>query len=164
MKDGGIVVTSQFNYESIEELVQMMEQWEVGELHLTVAGESVDIVRRAPMVQVYEDMDGNACGCEEINPSQTDEPSAICSTMVGIFHPAKRGAAVCVGDAVLAGQIVGSIELMHVPTDLASPISGTIIEILVEDGAGVEYGQVLMLVKPYPEVGEDEADMLPPPR
>ncbi len=156
-------MTSQFDYESVEELVQMMEQWQVGELHLTVAGESVDIVRRAPVVQVYEDADGNECACEDIQPAQTSEPSAICSTMVGIFHPAKRGS-VRVGDAVMAGQVVGSIELMHVPTDLASPISGTICEILVEDGAGVEYGQVLMLVKPYPEVGEDEAAMLPAPR
>ncbi len=155
-------MTSQFDYESVEELVQMMEQWEVGELHLTVAGESVDIVRRAPVVQMYEDTDGNACVCEEQQSEQAAEPSAICSTMVGVFHPAKRGA-VKVGDAVMAGQVVGSIELMHVPTDLASPISGTISEILIEDGAGVEYGQVLMLVKPYPEVGEDEAAMLPPP-
>ncbi|MEI6521255.1 MAG: biotin/lipoyl-containing protein [bacterium] len=156
-------MTSQFNYESVEELVQMMEQWQVGELHLTVAGESVDIVRRAPVVQVYEDVDGSEYACEEIQPAVSAEPSAISSTMVGIFHPAKRGA-VRVGDAVIAGQIVGSIELMHVPNDLASPISGTICEILVEDGAGVEYGQILMLVKPYSEVGEDEAAMLPSPR
>ncbi len=155
-------MTSQFNYESVEELVQMMEQWQVGELHLTVAGESVDIVRRAPVGQMYEYADGSECACEEDQKAQNIEPSAICSTMVGIFHPVKRGA-VSVGDAVIAGQVVGSIELMHVPTDLASPISGTISEILVEDGAGVEYGQVLMLVKPYSEVGEDEAAMLPPP-
>ena len=154
-------MTSQFNYESVEELVQMMEQWQVGELHLTIAGESVDIVRRPPVMQVYDDST-EGCVCEEIEPAQTTEPSEICSTMVGIFHPAKRGAVKC-GDAVLAGQVVGSIELMHVPTDLASPISGTICEILVEDGAGVEYGQVLMLVKPYPEVDENEAAMLSAP-
>jgi acetyl-CoA carboxylase biotin carboxyl carrier protein len=61
-----------------------------------------------------------------------------------------------VGDAVRAGQHIGVIELMHIPTDLISPVSGTIEGILADDGAGVEYGQPLMVIRPFAEVSEDE--------
>jgi acetyl-CoA carboxylase biotin carboxyl carrier protein len=52
------------------------------------------------------------------------------------------------GDHVAVGDPVGSIEVMKMYTSVASTISGTVIEICVEDGAFVEHGQVLMYIDP----------------
>jgi acetyl-CoA carboxylase biotin carboxyl carrier protein len=91
----------------------------------------------------------------------------IFAPVVGLFHLATHGfpkRRPHPGDQVQAGQSLGVIELMHIPSDLISPVSGTIEGILAEDGAGVEYGQPLMVIQPCEEVSEDEAGMLSPPR
>jgi len=153
----------------IEEICDLMEQWGIAEVHLNIEGSALDLIRRT--VPVVVPATGAAAG-HAVPPS---EPSAeiteeeleyICAPAVGVFHLAHRGfphGAPQSGDQVQAGQTIGSIELMHVPNDLVSPVSGTIDSILTDDGAGVEYGQPLMSIRPYEEVSENEAGMLPPP-
>ncbi len=46
------------------------------------------------------------------------------------------------------GQVVCMIEAMKLFNEIESEISGTIVKILVEDAAPVEYDQVLFLVEP----------------
>lgn len=160
---------SNFAVSDIKELLALMEHWSIGEMHLSVADASVDLVRLTPSVSVMEttakpaDAVGTptcaepACGLERVT---------IYAPAVGVFHPARQHFPHGMpksGDPVQAGQIIGAIELMHVPYDLVSPVSGTIEAILAEDGAGVEYGQPLMVICPVEEVDEDETGLLPPP-
>jgi acetyl-CoA carboxylase biotin carboxyl carrier protein len=51
------------------------------------------------------------------------------------------------GDRVAAGQTLLLIEAMKTFNQIKSPRSGTVTRILVESGAPVEYGEVLMLVE-----------------
>lgn len=145
-----------------------MEQWGIAELHLSVEDSALDLVRALPQAAVCDGMAPAAA--PQVAPVMAEEavaePVTIFAPVVGIFHLATRGfpqRAPHVGDAVQAGQSIGSIELMHIPTDLVSPVSGTIEGIVVDDGAGVEYGQPLLVIRPFEEVSEDEAGMLPPP-
>ena len=67
------------------------------------------------------------------------------AAMVGLFHKAE----VLSADAeVSVGQVVGSIESMKLLNDVVSQVSGTVREVLVEDGMPVEYGQLLFRVEP----------------
>jgi acetyl-CoA carboxylase biotin carboxyl carrier protein len=156
----------------VEEICDLMEQWGIAEVHLNIEGAALDLVRRTAPVATPAPAPapGHAQAVHPAGPVEeeafAEELEYICAPAVGVFHLASRGfprGAPRPGDLVQAGQTIGSIELMHVPNDLVSPVSGTIESILADDGAGVEYGQPLMSIRPYEEVSEDEAGMLPPP-
>ena len=76
--------------------------------------------------------------------------SMVKSPMVGTFYTAaspESPAFAKVGTKVGADSIVCIIEAMKVMNEIQSEISGTVTEILVENGAAVEYGQPLFKVK-----------------
>jgi acetyl-CoA carboxylase biotin carboxyl carrier protein len=75
----------------------------------------------------------------------------IKAPMVGTFYrtPSPESAPfVDVGNNVDAGQVVCIIEAMKLMNEIKSEVSGKIIEVLVENGHPVEFGQVLFLVEP----------------
>jgi acetyl-CoA carboxylase biotin carboxyl carrier protein len=75
----------------------------------------------------------------------------ITSPMVGTFYrsPApEEPPFVDIGDRVRSGQTVCIIEAMKLMNELESEVSGEIVEVLVQDGQPVEYGQPLMRVNP----------------
>jgi acetyl-CoA carboxylase biotin carboxyl carrier protein len=53
-----------------------------------------------------------------------------------------------VGDRVQKGQTVCIIEAMKIMNELEAELAGEIMEIVVQNGQPVEYGQVLMRIKP----------------
>jgi acetyl-CoA carboxylase biotin carboxyl carrier protein len=52
-----------------------------------------------------------------------------------------------VGDDVRAGQTILIVEAMKHMNEVATPRAGRIVEILVEDGQPVEYGQPLAVIE-----------------
>jgi acetyl-CoA carboxylase biotin carboxyl carrier protein len=53
-----------------------------------------------------------------------------------------------VGSRIQAGQPVCILEAMKLMNELEADISGEVVEILVENGTPVEFGQVLMRIRP----------------
>ena len=51
-----------------------------------------------------------------------------------------------VGDRVSADQVVVKLEAMKMENDIASPVSGTVTEIAVSEGAEAAGGQLLMMI------------------
>ncbi len=75
----------------------------------------------------------------------------IPSPMVGTFYrsPAPdEPPFVEVGDRIRVGQTVCIIEAMKLMNELEAEISGEVVEILLQNGEPVEYGQPLMRVNP----------------
>ncbi len=74
---------------------------------------------------------------------------AVPSPMVGTAYlSAEPGADafVKVGDKVEEGQTLCIVEAMKTMNHIPAPHSGTVKRILVEDGAAVEFGSLLMIV------------------
>lgn len=74
----------------------------------------------------------------------------ITSPMVGTFYksPSPDAAAfVSVGQSIKTGDVVCIVEAMKMMNEIKSEISGKVVEICVEDGQPVEFGQVLMYVE-----------------
>ena len=75
----------------------------------------------------------------------------VISPMVGTFY---RAAApdeppfVEVGDRIRKGQTVCIIEAMKLMNELEAEISGEVVEILVQNGDPIEYGQLLLRLNP----------------
>ncbi len=75
----------------------------------------------------------------------------VASPMVGTFYssPAPdEPAFVETGDRVTTGQTVCIIEAMKLMNEIEAELSGQVMEILVENGTPVEYGQPLMRINP----------------
>ncbi|RAP76485.1 acetyl-CoA carboxylase biotin carboxyl carrier protein [Paenibacillus montanisoli] len=75
----------------------------------------------------------------------------IVSPMVGTFYRAsspEKGPYVNVGDRINEKSIVCILEAMKLMNELEAEVRGEIVEILVENGQLVEFGQPLFLVKP----------------
>ncbi|GEN84218.1 acetyl-CoA carboxylase, biotin carboxyl carrier protein [Sporosarcina luteola] len=85
-------------------------------------------------------------------PTALDDSSLhkITSPMVGTFYQSSSPDApayVKKGDSVQPDKIVCIVEAMKLFNEIEAEVSGEIVEILVEDGQLVEYGQPLFLVK-----------------
>ena len=73
------------------------------------------------------------------------------SPMVGTFYRTPSPGAepyVEEGDEVEEGQTLCIIEVMKLFNEIRSPVAGTVKRICVENGAGVEYEEVLMEIEP----------------
>lgn len=85
------------------------------------------------------------------SPKKGDNWVEITSPMVGTFYRAAApGEAPFVekGDRISNGHVVCIIEAMKLMNEIEAETSGQVMEILVENGEPVEYGQALMLISP----------------
>lgn len=74
----------------------------------------------------------------------------ITSPMVGTFYKAPSPDAkpfVELGATIKEGQVVCIIEAMKLMNEIEADAAGKVVEICVEDGQPVEFGQVLMYVE-----------------
>ena len=75
---------------------------------------------------------------------------AVTSPMVGTaYRGAEPGAKpfVDIGSKVVAGETLLIIEAMKTMNQIPAPRSGTVTQILIEDGHPVEFGEPLMIVE-----------------
>lgn len=76
----------------------------------------------------------------------------IKSPMVGTFYRAPAPDArpyVDVGEDIRHGQVVCIIEAMKLMNEIESDVAGKVVEILIENGKPVQFGQPLFLVEPF---------------
>lgn len=87
----------------------------------------------------------------EVQPEETaDYDYEIISPMVGTFYGAPNPESdpyVKTGDSVNKETVVCIVEAMKLFNEIEAEATGEIVEILVEDGELVEYGQPLFRVK-----------------
>lgn len=78
------------------------------------------------------------------------EGNRVTAPLVGTFYAAPAEDAdpfVSVGDTVKKGQVIGIVEAMKLMNEVESDYEGTVVDILVENGEMVEYGQPLIIVQ-----------------
>lgn len=83
-------------------------------------------------------------------PKKMDNCVEITSPMVGTFYRASSPGAepyVDVGSIVDQETVVCVIEAMKIINEVKAEIDGEIVEVLVEDGKSIEFGQPLFRVK-----------------
>lgn len=105
---------------------------------------TVSQVAQTPVVQniVAETIEEPVVAAKKATP--------ITSPMVGTFYAASSPDAepyVKVGETIRPGQVVCIIEAMKLMNEIEADVSGKIVEICVENGQAIEFGQVLMYVE-----------------
>ena len=86
----------------------------------------------------------------QVAPPGSSDLVEITSPMVGTFYRAAAPGEepfVEVGNNIKVGQTIFILEAMKLMNEIESEFNAEIVEILVENGTPVEFGQVLMRVK-----------------
>jgi acetyl-CoA carboxylase biotin carboxyl carrier protein len=83
--------------------------------------------------------------------AETATGEYVTAHMVGVFYRAAQpgdGPFADLGDVLELGQQVGIIEAMKLMIPVEADVAGRVVEVLVSDGAAVEYGDRLFAVEP----------------
>ncbi len=141
--------------EQLQRLVQLLDQSDVSELELEQAAEGVHLVMRKVTATETNAQPVMAVPIKSAAPSDAPAPALentahnVAAPLVGTFHAwarPKGGALVAVGDHVKAGQLVGTIQSLNVLNEVETSVAGRVVEVHVQDGQPVEYGQILMTI------------------
>ena len=144
----------------VKKLMELLEQSGMAEIEIKEGEESVKISRfgNAPqMIPTVTQQPAAVVTSSQVAPttSALDKDSQvsgdlISSPMVGTFYSAPSPSAkpfVSVGQHVNKGDTVGIIEAMKIMNQIEADHSGTVVEILVNDGEAVEFGQALIVIQ-----------------
>ena len=150
----------------LKTLIDLVSDSNVTELEITEAEGTVRIVKGggAPFVQnVTHQNSQPTANAQYAAPVQTTSieampiPAAdltpashsVKSPMVGTFYRAASPGAksfVEIGDVVKVGDTVCIIEAMKILNEIEADMSGTVTQILCENGQAIEYGQPMVVI------------------
>ncbi len=143
-----------FELDYIKELAELINADNLSEICIEEGGKKI-ILKKECIISELEKAstsgsviaDGAAEKEEVIDNSKR---TPITSPMVGTFYASPspdKEPYVKVGDVIKAGDTVCIIEAMKLLNEIESDISGRVVEICVENGQTVEFGQTLMYVE-----------------
>ena len=154
------------DHQQLRELISLLGDSDIQELKLEGDDFRLELRRNLPAAQAPVVMQAAPAMAAAVAPApvaatpSVAPPAApavrgdlveITAPMVGTFYrsPAPGEASfVELGARISVGQTVCILEAMKLMNELESEVSGEVVEILVENGTPVEFGQVLMRVKP----------------
>lgn len=159
-----------FKLNEIKELIKMVDESSIQELEIENEGTRLAIRKpgktevvqlpasayaAAPVVPqsaaIVNPVGEAPAAQEKATTPATDNLHTIVSPMVGTFYRSsspEAGPFVSIGDRVSEKTTVCIIEAMKLMNELEAEVKGEIVDILVDNGQLVEYGQPLFLVKP----------------
>jgi len=143
----------------VKKLMELLESSGMAEIEIKEGEESVRISRygeQAPIAQpisipqpvIAAPADSNVSTLEPEKAAIKGHP--ITSPMVGTFYAAASPTSkpfVEVGQHVNQGETVCIIEAMKIMNQIKADQSGTVIEVLCNDGEAVEFGQTLVVLE-----------------
>ena len=144
------------NIREIKEMINLMNENNLSELELERDGLRIKL-KKQPGGKIETTVEGSvqAPRAKKETPPEVEEKFTktveIKAPMVGTFYAAPTPDAppfVDIGTTIGAGQIVCIIEAMKLMNEIKSEVKGKVVEILVENGSPVEFGQTLFLVEP----------------
>ena len=150
----------------LKTLIDLVSESNVSELEITEAEGKVRIVKASPAAQAAPvtyavaaapvaapvAATSPAPAVEAAAPAAAAEPAGhiVKSPMVGTFYRASAPGAKPfkeVGDTVKEGETICIVEAMKILNEIEADKSGTVTQILVQNGQAVEYGQPLFVIE-----------------
>ncbi len=143
------------DHEAIRELARLLDETGLSEIAIEQDGVSIRVARnftanvgRTQQAELPAALQNVVAA--PAPPDPTQHPGVVASPMVGTAYRAAQPGAqpfVEVGSQVKTGETLIIIEAMKTMNQIPAPRSGTVIQILVEDGQPVEYGEPLMIIE-----------------
>lgn len=148
------------NIKEIREMIRLMNENDIREFELERDGirvvlkrglaESVSVMQQIPFQSISPAVEQARTALEAVPPVIDEDLAEIASPMVGTFYASpspESNPFVEKGQKVKVGEVICIVEAMKVMNEIKADVSGTIEEILVENGEAIEYGQVLFKIR-----------------
>jgi oxaloacetate decarboxylase alpha subunit len=153
------------NLKELKELIEMLKDTDISELEIERSGVKVrlrkggDVTFHPAMPRMeYPPTAIVAPSIAETPAPVAEKPAEqpktnqikVTSPIVGTFYRSSspdKPAYVEAGDIVKKGQVLCIIEAMKLMNEIESEATGKIVQILVENGQPVEYGQPLFVIE-----------------
>jgi acetyl-CoA carboxylase biotin carboxyl carrier protein len=144
----------------VAEIMRLLEQSSFDSLSLEIDGVKLNLHRgsagairevRAPASAPQPVAESQLTGARQARPPSEPGLAEIASPLLGIFYRAPKPGEppfVEVGSKVNEETVVAIIEVMKLMNSVHATVKGEVVEILVVNGALVEYGEILMRVRP----------------
>jgi acetyl-CoA carboxylase biotin carboxyl carrier protein len=154
-KDKSTADKSAIDKELIRELAKLLDETKLTEIEIERDGLRIRVGRGGGVSHVASHPapaapppSAAAAAAAPADPAK--HPGAVTSPMVGTAY---RGAApgsapfVDLGSKVVVGETLLIIEAMKTMNQIPAPRSGTVTQILIEDGQPVEFGEPLVIIE-----------------
>ncbi len=161
-----------FSHDDVERILKLLEASHFDELQLEVDGLKLDLRRNSPKSVTPEQVKpqtpsaqatpqvtaaaSSAVASKSAGPApqpvSLDGVHEIKSPMLGTFYRSPKPGAdpfVKVGSRLEPETVIGIVEVMKLMNSVAAGVHGEVIEIVAPDAQLVEFGQVLIRVKPF---------------
>jgi acetyl-CoA carboxylase biotin carboxyl carrier protein len=141
----------------IRELARLLDETGLTEIEFERDGQRVRVARhgqgtvavaRSTLAGAVEAPAVRATQAESLDPAK--HPGVVTSPMVGTAYLAPEPGSrpfVEVGTRVRVGDTLLIVEAMKTMNQIPTPRAGTVIQILIEDGQPVEFGEPLMIIE-----------------
>ena len=139
--------------EQLRELIKLLDESNLTEIEVEQDDDRIR-VRRDPAVvvgTVPQSVAPAAAVSAAPAPERAEDDGVyITSPFVGTFYRSPSPDSdpfVDVGDDIVAGQVLCIVEAMKLMNEIEAESAGTVVEVLVEDGKPVEYGDRLFRIE-----------------
>jgi acetyl-CoA carboxylase biotin carboxyl carrier protein len=150
--------TPAIDHDAIRDLAKLLDETGLSEIEIQRDGVSIRVARnsdasggRAQLADASVGPMSAALAAPAAVPVETAQhPGLVASPMVGIAYLGPEPGArpfVEVGAQVKTGDTLIIIEAMKTMNQIPASRSGTVSQILIEDGQPVEYGEPLMIIE-----------------
>jgi acetyl-CoA carboxylase biotin carboxyl carrier protein len=142
--------------EKVKNLILLMNENDLAEIEVEEEGTKIRLKRNSlDSIQTSIQLPDAKPSLQQEGPtkyltSKDDSGVAeVVAPMVGTFYTSAPGADpyVSVGDDVVEDTVVCIIEAMKIMNEIKAETKGKIVEVMVENGTAVEYGQPLFGVE-----------------
>ncbi|TWT69933.1 acetyl-CoA carboxylase biotin carboxyl carrier protein [Crateriforma conspicua] len=147
--------TGVFDIDRIRQIVQLMEQHELGEVDLQQGDEKIKLCRGVAPAAVPVAAPAPVAAAPAAAPADASADTSgtitINAPMVGTFYSRpnpESEAFVKVGTVVSPDTVCCIVEAMKVFNEIPAECSGKIVEVLAQDQQAVDFGKPLFRVQP----------------
>ena len=146
------------DHDVIRELSELLDETGLTEIEIEQDGQRVRVARNAGRAMAAHSAHiappaaapAPIAMSSPMSADPTKHPGVVICPMVGTAYAAPEPGAkpfIDVGSQVKAGDTLLIVEAMKTMNQIPAPRSGTVKQILFEDGQPVEYGQPLVIVE-----------------
>jgi acetyl-CoA carboxylase biotin carboxyl carrier protein len=140
----------------IRQLARLLDETGLTEIEFERDGERVRVARQLPYPAAagapasLPDQPAVPLAIDRSPADPASHPGVVTSPMVGTAYFAPKPGErpfVDIGSRVAVGETLLIIEAMKTMNQIPAPRAGTVVQILIEDGQPVEFGEPLMIIE-----------------
>jgi acetyl-CoA carboxylase biotin carboxyl carrier protein len=141
----------------VAEIMRLLDESNFDSLSLEIDGMKLNLRRTSAKPVSRDSQAAMVPAPSPLRPAHKDsapsEPGLfeVPAPLLGIFYRAPKPGEppfIEVGSKVAEDTVIGIIEVMKLMNSVRAGVNGEVVEILADNGAAVEYGEILLRVRP----------------